>query len=192
MIATLLLAVQAAPAAAPAPVSPAATGVSAADPARLAAAEKLIVLTKIESTLDTMFVQLAPGYANTVIGSMLSDPSSKAGMEQLLARDPGNKSRIVAILSQEFMAAIKRQYPAYLKRAAAVYAESFTLEDLNAINAFYSSGPGAKALTLLPQLQLKLGREGQDLGRAAGAEAAEKAFARIKAEMAPTDGSKTS
>jgi hypothetical protein len=191
----LLLAAQAPspPEPAPPPVTIQTTPAAAQpDPARIAAAERLIALMKVEATLDAMFVQLSPGFAQAVLGSLLGDPKTRPVIDSLVARAPDNRDRMIAILSQEFMAAIKRQYPAYLKRVAVAYATAFTAEELDAINAFYSSGPGAKALAVLPQLQIRLSQDGRELGRIAGQEAGGRAFQRIEAEMVPASQGKTS
>lgn len=162
------------------------------DFARLGAAKKLVALTKIDSTLESMFVQLSPSFARSVLGELLADPSTRPVIDALLSKAPDNRERMIAILSQEFMRSVKSRFPSLLDQVARRYAEVFTADELNAINAFYSSGPGAKALTLLPQLQVTLSKDGRELGKAAGQEAGLRAFRRIEAEMAPSTERTTS
>ena len=160
--------------------------------ARLTLARQMIDLLRLDQMYDAMFVQLAPAFAQAVLGAMATDAASKPLYDTLVARDHGSKDRMIAILSQEFMAAIKRQYPALKDGAAKEYAAAFTEQELRDILAFYSSGAGAKALALMPQLQTQLAVQGQALGRAAGEDAARRAMARIEREMAPRAGSPTS
>ncbi|MFW2851063.1 DUF2059 domain-containing protein [Sphingomonas sp. TX0543] len=188
--ALLALAVAGVPAIAAA--QPAATPVAAPDPARQAAAERLLKQMGVEATLDRTFIQLAPIFAKAVIGEMASNPASKGIIDTLNSRAPENHDRMIAILSQEFMVAIKRQYPAYMARAATEYAAAFTTDELNAIAAFYASGAGAKALRLMPEIQARMGAAGRELGGVAGADAGKHAFERIRQEMLPEDRNKNS
>ncbi|WEK44446.1 MAG: DUF2059 domain-containing protein [Candidatus Sphingomonas colombiensis] len=171
------------------PVAPAS---SATDPVRLAAADHLLRQMGIEATLDRSFIQLAPVFAKAVIGELASNPQSKTTIETLNLRAAENHDRMIAVLSQEFMLAIKRQYPTYMKRAAAEYAGVFTTDELNEIAAFYSTGAGAKALKLMPELQTKLSAVGSEIGAVAGADAGKRAFERIQQEMLPENRSKNS
>ena len=164
----------------------------AADAATMAAAERLIAQMNVTATLDRVFVQLSPMFAQAVLGQLGSEPKTKAMIDTINAKAPENHDRMVAILSQEFMIAIKHQYPAYLKRVAAQYAAAFTADELNAIAGFYATGPGAKALRLLPELQAKMSADGRELGSVAGREAGARAFERITQEMLPENGSKKS
>ena len=162
------------------------------DPARLAAAKRLLSMMSLQQTLDRMFVQLAPGFATGVIGAMAIDPSTKGLIEDVIARDAGNHDRMVAILSQEFLRSIQARYPELLARAAEQYARAFTAAELTAIADFYATGPGAKALALMPQLQASMSQAGQELGKTAGMEAGRRAFERIAKEMLPkTEGVKS-
>lgn len=163
-----------------------------ADAATIAAAERLIAQMNVTATLDRVFVQLSPVFAQAVLGQLGSEPKTKAMIDTINARAPENHDRMVAILSQEFMTAIKRQYPAYLKQVAAQYAAAFTADELNAIAGFYATGPGAKALRLLPELQAKMSADGRELGSVAGREAGTRAFERIIQEMLPENGSRKS
>ena len=155
------------------------------DAVRLAAAKRLLGMMKLEQTFDRMFVQLAPGFAQGVIGVMATEPDTKDAISALIARDPGNRDRMIAILSQEFLGSIQQRYPRLLARAAEEYAAAFTTEELTAIADFYATGAGAKALALMPQLQTSIGTAGQALGREAGEEAGRRAFAKIAHEMLP-------
>jgi len=173
---------QTAPPASP-PTAP--SSVQPFDQARLTAAARLIDLLQIDRTLDAMFVQLAPGFGQSVLGILATNPQTKAAIDKLVTEAPENRDRMVAILGQEFVTSVKRQYPGFKRQMAQEYATAFTLDELTAISGFYSSGPGAKALTLIPQLQAKMSVAGQAMGRLAGEEAGRRAFERIEQEMLP-------
>ena len=163
--------------------TPAATAQAAApDPARLASARALIKQMNMDALLDAMFVQIAPMFASSVSGAMAQDAQTKDMIAAVNAQPQGNE-RMTAILSQEFMTAMKAQYGPLKEQTAVEYATSFTKEELDAITGFYSSGPGAKALRLMPQLQQRMAIAGQKLGQTAGAEAGQRAFERIGREL---------
>ena len=156
-----------------------------ADPARLDAARRLVETMQIDRSLDALFAKLAPNFAQSVIGVLATNAQTKGVIDHLVVAAPGNRDRMVAILSQEFLTSIKRQYPSFKTQMTGEYAAAFTLDELTAINAFYSSGPGAKALAIMPELQARMGAAGQSLGRTAGEEAGARAFQRIEQEMLP-------
>ena len=180
-----VLALAITPQAAPAP--PASAAARAADPASLAAAKRLIGMMKLEQTLDRMSSEPAPGFADSVIGVMATDLDTKTLIESVIARDANNRKLDKEILSQEFLSSIQRGYLVLLARASEQYAAAFTAQELTAIADFYSTGAGAKALALMPQLQASMSQAGQELGRTAGMEAGKRAFERIAEEMLPNN-----
>ena len=180
LIASLLLA--STPAMAPAQ---AVSGPMSVDQSRLAAARALLDTMQIDRTLDSMFVQLAPNFATSVIGSMLTSEAGKPVVEQLIAKGTGGQPRLQQILADEFLTSISRQYPALKDKVAQEYATALTIDELTAINRFYTSGPGAKFLLVSPGLQQKLTLTGQSLGRVAGEEAGMRGIDRAIKEMLP-------
>lgn len=181
----LLLAV--APVHAPVPSVRGETPTAAVAPAQLAAATRLVELLRIDATLDAMFLQLSPTFAQGVIGIMATDARSKATIDRIVTTAPANRDRMVAILAQEFLTSVKRRYPLFKSQMAQEYAAAFTPDELAAIIAFYTSGPGAKALAVIPQMQAKLAVAGQAIGQAAGEEAGRRGFERIVDEMLPQE-----
>ncbi|HET9509695.1 MAG TPA: DUF2059 domain-containing protein [Sphingomonas sp.] len=178
-----LLLIQAAPQVPP----PAPPAVTAIEPARLEAAKRLVGAFNLEKTFDLMFVQLTPAFAQAVIGQMAMNPDTKDVIDTLITRDPGNRDRMVAVLSQEFLRSIQSRYPALLEKAAQEYAAAFTADEMTAIANFYASGPGAKALALVPQMQAKMSAHGEALGRQAGEEAGRRAFEKIARDILPPE-----
>ena len=155
---------------------------------RIEAAGKLLDLYGYERQLDFIFEKLSPVFSQGVIGALQGDPAAKAMVDELIANGKGGQGRFVAILSEEFFAAIKAQYPQIRASAAKEYAAAFTREELEAITAFYQTPAGAKSLRILPELQNKLGKAGQEYGRIAGKQAGQKGFERAINEMLPQSG----
>lgn len=179
----LLLAGAAPAAAQPAPVR---APTESIDPARLAAGRQLVELLNLEQTLDTMFVPLMPVFAQAVIGMLQADPDTRQVMTVLLDKGDGGQEKFVAILSQEFFKSIRARYGMFKESAATEYARAFTEPELRELIAFYSSGTGAKALKIAPELQKRMSRAGEEIGRKAGEEAGRRAFERAEREMLPT------
>ena len=175
-LATPLAAPQVAAAPTPPPVS------ANSEAPRLAAARRMIALFNLDDTLDRIYVQLSPVMAKAVIGILADDERAKPAMTTIMSRENGSE-RFVAIMSQELMTEMRSHYPELKERAAKQYAAAFTLDELTALTAFYSSGPGAKALRLMPELQRQMALEGQEIGRTAGSEAGKRAFERAAREI---------
>lgn len=155
------------------------------DPARLAASRQLIALMKIEDSYDMMFKPLTPVFAQAVVGMMQGDPLTRAALQMLFTKGDGGQDRFVAILSDEFMRSMRARYPLLKEAAAAEYAKSFTEAELGDLIAFYSSGTGSKALTVLPDLQKRIAATSEQIGKVAGEEAGRRAFERAEREMLP-------
>ena len=162
------------------PASPAAV-----DPQAIAAARELIDLMKVEATLDKMFVDLAPVFAQGAIGAMQEDPAARAAVGALVDKGKGGQPKLVAIMSEEFLKSIRRQYPAMKDRVAREYAAVLTAAELRQLTAFFRTGPGAKWLQLTPALEKKLAEAGGELGQVAGEEAGRNAIERAISEMLP-------
>lgn len=170
----------------PAPAQPAPQAAAeAANPARLAAARQLVGLLNLEQTFDQMFVPLMPVFAQAVIGALQGDPDTRDAMRVLLEKGEGGQDRFVTILSQEFFRSLRARYPDLKESAAAEYAKTFSESELRDLIAFYTSGTGAKMLSLAPDLQKRLAAAGQEIGRKAGEEAGRRAFERAEQEMLP-------
>lgn len=104
-------------------------------------------------------------------GAEMLDTMMKSMFDRLLpALSDANKGReaeIRKILTDEFGAAFKAAAPAILEKSRDLYAERFTVAELNEILAFSRSPTGRKANRLLPEIQLEMLSFGQDVGKAA-------------------------
>lgn len=159
--------------------------VSSDEEARIRIAGELLDLTGYDRQLDFIFEKLSPLFSQGVIGALQGDPAAKAVVDELITKGKGGQGRFVAILGEEFLKAIKAQYPQIRASAAKEYAAAFSREELEAITTFYRTPAGAKSLRVLPDLQAKLGAAGQQFGRIAGMQAGKKGFERAVNEMLP-------
>lgn len=109
----------------------------AGDPARLAAARDLMDVTGVTKQLDGMMEVMKKGFASganadtTETGKKLS-----AEFDGAMAKFMGYKEDM-------------------LKDFAALYAETFTAEEMKTVADFYRSGTGAKFITMTPALMQK-------------------------------------
>ncbi|WP_033922601.1 DUF2059 domain-containing protein [Sphingomonas sp. 37zxx] len=158
-----------------------------ADSARLAAAQRLLDKMDTEATLRRQFEAMAPGFAESVVAMLEARAETRDTMAMLIEKGEGGRDRLNQILAQEFMASMAKQFAPIKARAAAEYAAAMTVEELEAISAFYATGPGAKALEVMPELQRKMIAVGQELGRVAGAEAGRAGIERAQRVMLPSN-----
>jgi uncharacterized protein len=69
-----------------------------------------------------------------------------------------------------------------LGKVILIYDKYYTLEDIRAVNAFYSSEVGRKILSTLPQVMQESMRAGQEWGEKKGRQAAEETIAELTME----------
>jgi len=67
-----------------------------------------------------------------------------------------------------------------LEKIVPLYDKYYSLEDLRAVNEFYSSPAGQRVLSTLPQIMQESMKVGQEWGAKVGQQAAEEAMAEIK------------
>jgi len=152
----------------------------------LAAASALVEKIELERVLDNMFVNLKGMFAENVVATMQRDDSNGAG-KHFLDSVPGGRDRFARILGDEFLASLRRRYPDFKKTTANEYAKAFTLDELNSLNAFFSSGAGEKWLSIAPQVEKAMGEWGEKIGMQAGAEAVTAAIAQVQ-KMPSSEG----
>jgi uncharacterized protein len=131
-----------------------------ADPARISAARDLMEVTGVTKQLDGMMDAMKQGFAKGAKAD-----SSEAGKK----------------MSEGFenaMGKFKGYQEDMLKDFAALYAETFTAEEMKTVADFYRSGTGAKFISLTPSLMQK--------GSAIGMKYSQKVMEDLKAgQVAP-------
>jgi hypothetical protein len=107
------------------------------DPARVAAARDLLEVTGVTKQMNGMVQAMSRGFAKGANAN-----SSEAGKK----------------LSDQFDASMKKllEYQdQMITDFANLYAETFTAEEMKTVADFYRSGPGAKFVTMTPELMKK-------------------------------------
>jgi hypothetical protein len=147
--------------------------------ANIEAATTLIDKLDLERTLDSMFLNLKSMFAENAIAAMTRDDSD-GKMRDFFNALPGGRDRFSQILGDEFLAALRRQYPEMKVAMAKEYAAAFTQEELGSLNGFFSTGAGQKWLAISPKLEKSMGEWGRKAGMKAGAEAFAAAIKQIE------------
>ena len=153
------------------------------EPARLSVARDLMTAMRLEQSYDMMFKDLAPIMASGTLGMLSANPDTKPLVDAISARGSDYQIRLMSLLSEEYLEAMRRRYPRMIELTAQEYARTFTLEELKAYVAFYAAPSGARMLEQQPALQTKLRNLGQAVGREAGGEAAKRALERAEKEF---------
>lgn len=163
----------------------AAVALFAASPALAAdKSDQLVSVLKIDETLETTFVALAPLFGAQVIAELERQPSTKAMVTQFAANGRSGRERMEAILGEEFMSEMRKSFPQIKARMAEIYRAKLSETELDALLQFYSSSAGAKLMAIQADLASTLKQEGEKIGAKAGMAAMPRAFERIEAELA--------
>lgn len=149
--------------AAPAPAS-------TAKPGTIESARKLIEVMRVDQTYDRVFKPIVGMMAIAILPTIEKDNAVPEDVRNELATNEG-KARVGKLVSEEFLAAFRARYPQLKEATAKEYAAAFTEDELQAIIAFYSSGVGAKVLTLVPEITAKVQARAQSIGEDAGKDA---------------------
>jgi hypothetical protein len=138
-----------------------------ADPARLAAAKKLMDVTGAQKQFDTVMpqvlAQLQPFLEKKV-------PSHKKQVAE-----------VMTLMADKFAA--KRNE--LIDQIAGLYAKSLTAEDLEALTKFFSDGAGKRYIDAIPALVQGSVAMGQQWGRKIGEEIQKEAEAELKKRGVP-------
>lgn len=144
---------------------------AASDPAREAAAVRLLEVTELAAkTRDLYRQQMAQ-----IVG-------------RLQRQRPDLPGRAFDILDEEFDAIAPEVTAEMMATAKAMYAERFTAEEMHAIADFYATDVGKKALREMRSLAVERAAKGQEIGRRLGRVAVQRAIERINAagiDMSP-------
>ena len=135
------------------------------DPALVAAAERLLEATKVAEVAEDLFEQQIAEV-----------------MGHLQRGQPEMPGRAFDIIEEELEATTPEVIEEMMAVSVEMYVERFTAAEMDEIAAFYLTPVGAKALRELRSLSHSGARKGNEIGQRLGREAAQRAFARIKAE----------
>ena len=138
--------------------------------ATIESARKLIEVMHVDQTYDRVFKPMVGVMAAAVLPAMEKDSNVPESVRDELATNEG-KVRVGRVVSDEFMAAFRARYALLKEATAKEYAAAFTEDELQTIIAFYSSGVGAKALALAPDIAAKVQVQARTIGEEAGKDA---------------------
>jgi len=144
-----------------------------------AAATALVEKLQFERVLDNAFVGLKDMFAANAIAGMLRDDKD-GSMAQMFTVIPGGRDRFAEILGDEFLHSLRRQYPGFKADAAQQYTQIFSLDELDELNIFFSTGVGEKWLANSPKVERAMKLWGQKAGMKAGLEALTATIQRIE------------
>jgi hypothetical protein len=127
-------------------------GTPASDPARIAAAKRLFAVSGQEAQFDTVIATMTKGMADLFKQQHpMHGKEIEEGLGALMKKFISRKSEIVEMM-------------------APLYAEKFTVDEINAIAQFYSSPIGQKLVTVQPELTQRSMVLGMDWGKRIGRE----------------------
>ncbi|MFA5958224.1 DUF2059 domain-containing protein [Hyphomicrobium sp.] len=107
------------------------------DPARVAAARDLLEVTGVTKQMDGMVEAMSRGFAKGA-----NADNSEAG-KKLSAQFDSSMKKLLDYKDQ------------MISDFANLYAETFTAEEMKAVADFYRSGPGARFISMTPELMKK-------------------------------------
>lgn len=122
---------------------------AAPDPARLAAAQALIDRIMPADQRDSMIEQMVRPMMENFRGAVFSGPK----FETARAQNPKLAATIEAFMKDEFehsIVTMKAAMPAMFNAIARAYARRFTLDQLQAIDAFFQTPAGHAYVTQAP------------------------------------------
>lgn len=99
-------------------------------------------------------------------------------MKQMIQSMSANRKDVPSAFWQRFEKKINSAE--LIERIIPLYDKYYTLEDLRAVNAFYSSPAGQRVLQTLPQIMQESMLVGQEWGRQIGERAAAEVIAEMK------------
>jgi hypothetical protein len=153
------------------------------------AAAALVEKLELERVLDSMFSTLKNMFAENAIAAMTRD-DSEGKMRDFFNALPGGRDRFAQILGDEFLEALRRQYPEMKMAMAKEYAAAFNRTELEELTGFFSTGVGQKWQAVSPQVEKSMGEWGRKAGMKAGAEAFAAAIKRLENGQADGNGEK--
>jgi Uncharacterized protein conserved in bacteria (DUF2059) len=152
-----------------------------AAPAGTAKAKQLVDSLDYDRKLESGFALLSPLFGAQMVTQLEANPASGAYVRDLADRLPGGRERLSQLLSEEYLAEMRKAFPAIKAELASFYASRFSEGEMDELIHFFTTGTGAKwtALEAAVQSHMKAvgERYGTQAGMAAGAQAAQRAEA---------------
>ena len=130
-----------------------------------AALRELFQLINLDALADQMFAQMLP-----------------AVFQQLRTMIPDLPERGFQILEEEFRDGFKQKTPELMSSAVQIYAERFSLAEIEVLAKFYRTPTGQKYIKELPAITQETIIFGQSWGAQIGEAAGQRAFERMVSE----------
>lgn len=152
----------------------------AAEPDRAA---QLVALMGVEAKLDEVFSTLVPMFGTQVVAQLENDKGTSNAVRNLIENGRGGRERLQKILAEEFLAELRKAYPAMLADFTAAYRGALSPTELDAAIAFLKSPAGQKFMAAEKQTQASMKAIGERAGMTAGMAAVSNGFGRAQREM---------
>ena len=152
----------------------------AAEPDR---ASELVRLMGVEAKLDEVFTTLVPMFGTQVVAQLESDNGTSGTVRNISENGRGGRERLQKILAEEFLAELRKAYPAMLDDFPAAYRAELSPSELDAAIGFLKSPAGQKFMAAEQQTQVRMKAIGERAGMTAGMAAVSNGFARAQREM---------
>jgi hypothetical protein len=152
----------------------------AAEPDRAA---QLVALRGVEAKLDEVFSTLVPMFGTQVVAQLESDKGTSGAVRNLIENGRGGRERLQKILAEEFLAELRKTYPAMIADFTSAYRNALSPSELDAAIGFLKSPAGQKFIAAEKQTQTSMKAIGERAGMSAGMAAVSNGFARAQREM---------
>lgn len=137
----------------------------APDPATLGEAQRLMKRVGVEALIQQQLAAM-PAHMRSMFASI--DIDKDKDKDELIAR-------YADVAAKE----LERRVPKYVEQVTALYARTFTFDELRELNAFYDSTLGKKLIATLPALT----RESSELSRQMTSDAIRETFRVLAPEL---------
>jgi len=140
-----------------------------------------IIITLLLLGLTSLVRADIPAAKRQEIEKMLKLTGMEKLVDQMMSQMMSGMQAQMTNMPSEFWVSFSKKIKAsdLLEKLMPVYDKYYSLEDLRAVNAFYSSPAGQRMLSVMPQLMQESMVIGQEWGQKVGQQAAEEAKAEI-------------
>jgi hypothetical protein len=155
----------------------------AQDTATLAAAERLVEVSRVEAQLEQGFAMTAPAMSKGVMAQLAVGAATRAMYEEVTRNDYARKQKLEALFVEELTKGLREALPRFKREYAREYAKAFTKAELDAMTAFFSQGPGAKYIAQTPTINTQIAAASQRIGMEVAMVTFPKVMERAKTEL---------